>query len=141
MSQNTNCFREARIKEDHVINPDEMVSERNECGKRFSQAQYLLIHAAAGKGPLTFKQREKSFSRPESFQNHKRTHKKEHPYACNQCCKSYRKPHQLLAHKRTHTGEKPFTCNESGKSFSMAGSLHNHKKNTPKREAVYMQRM
>ena len=68
----------------------------------------------------------KSFTRKNHLEIHKRCHLKEKPFLCNKCPKTFTAKSGLTRHVYTHTGEKPYACNECDKRFNQKGSLNCH---------------
>ncbi|CCA73359.1 related to PZF1-TFIIIA (transcription initiation factor) [Serendipita indica DSM 11827] len=80
----------------------------------------------------TFKDCNKSYSKPSRLQEHQRSHTGERPFECNHpgCGKSYLRESHLQAHSRTHQPHtaRPFVCPEPscGKRFWTSTQLKVH---------------
>ncbi|EDW12059.1 zinc finger protein 271 [Drosophila mojavensis] len=69
----------------------------------------------------------KEFSKSYDLIRHRRSHTKETPYPCNQCCKRFATESKLNEHnKRLHATVKKHACIQCTSSFSSKSRLHKH---------------
>ena len=69
---------------------------------------------------------DKSFSRSEVLQRHKRRHTRVKPFQCQYREKPFSRADVLQLHSRAHTGEMPFVCRQCGIVLSRSGYLKSH---------------
>ncbi|XP_044311100.1 transcriptional repressor CTCFL [Varanus komodoensis] len=76
--------------------------------------------------PLKCNYCEEVFHELYAFKQHKKTHRNEKRFRCDQCSYACKQERHMVMHKRTHTGEKPFICVSCGKSFRQKQLLTVH---------------
>ena len=70
---------------------------------------------------------DKSFSRSDALQRHKRcVHSNRRPYDCRYCGKLFKRSHDLKHHVYTHTGAKPYSCRHCSERFTRPNQLKTH---------------
>ena len=97
------------------------------CPKSFSNNENRQARIPAHKREKSFFCHvcNKSFSRIQNFNVHKRTHTSERP-KCKFCQKTFSKWFLVKVHERSHTKEKPYLCSTCNKAFPYAASRNRH---------------
>ncbi|XP_066482344.1 transcriptional repressor CTCFL [Tiliqua scincoides] len=76
--------------------------------------------------PLKCNYCEGTFHERYAFREHKKTHRNEKRFRCDQCSYACKQERHMIMHKRTHSGEKPFICISCNKCFRQKQLLTIH---------------
>ncbi|KAM4034648.1 uncharacterized protein ACNLHF_021313 [Anomaloglossus baeobatrachus] len=102
----------------------------SECGKCFTEKNYVVTHQRShtGEKPFSCSECGKCFNQKSHLVTHQRTHTGEKPYSCSECGKCFNQKSHLITHQRIHTGEKGYPCSECGKRYSEKSKLVIHQR-------------
>lgn len=119
---------ELRKHAGELLKQKEALHECDNCGKRYTAAAHLQLHAQTHMGESR-RARQRKFSGGDDIQQWQRsTDMGDRPFACSDCDKRFRQCGTLQAHRRIHTGEQPFACSYCDKRFRQFGSLQAHRR-------------
>ena len=126
------CEKSYAVKrdlQDHIVFTHQGIRkyECQECKKCFELSKSYRIHLLSHTDLIfqceTCGHNSKS---KQKYENHKRKHTGEKPYACDQCPSMFADLSTLIAHRKLHSGEAKVICTLCGKQISNKKNLKRH---------------